>query len=199
VNGRSVMLISRTAAHNKQLQRTVTRRRGDAASAPLHFVLAARFTRQCAAAELCRYAARSVVLALSLVFALSCGNAAELLESVRLVNGGAVLSCDYTHPDDSFKFACRDAYTVFALRCVSVAWSALSVQRADQQEFVCPVSADRSAFGNALRLRCTAYGAASNDELYSRDKLWRTAPNPRLLVDGRMPTHNCHSAKVDVE
>jgi hypothetical protein len=121
------------------------------------------------------------------------------LESVRLVNGGAVLSCDYTHPDDGFTFTCRDAYTVFALRCVSVEWSALSAQRAEQQEFLCPVSAERSAFGNALRLRCSAYGAPSRDELYSRDKLWRTAPNPRLLVDGRMPTHSCHSAKVDVE
>ena len=145
------------------------------------------------------YGARFVVLALSLVFAISRGNAAELLESVRLVNGGTVLSCDYTHPDDGFTFTCRDAYAVFALRCVSVAWSALSVQRAGQQEFLCPVSADRSAFGNALRLRCSAYGAASNDELFSRDKLWRTAPNPRLLVEGRIPTHSCHSAKVDVE
>ena len=42
------------AAHNKQLQRTVTRRRGRAASAPLHYALAARWTRQRAAAELRR-------------------------------------------------------------------------------------------------------------------------------------------------
>jgi hypothetical protein len=39
------------------LQRTVIRRRGDAASAPFHYALAARFTRQRAAAELRRYAA----------------------------------------------------------------------------------------------------------------------------------------------
>jgi len=39
---------------NKQLQRTVTRRRGDGASAPFHYALAPRFTRQCAAAELRR-------------------------------------------------------------------------------------------------------------------------------------------------
>jgi hypothetical protein len=38
----------------KQLQRTVTRRRGDTASAPLHYPLAVRFTRQRAAAELRR-------------------------------------------------------------------------------------------------------------------------------------------------
>jgi len=37
---------------NKQLQRTVTRRRGDGASAPFHYALAPRFTRQRAAAEL---------------------------------------------------------------------------------------------------------------------------------------------------
>ena len=185
-------------APNKQLHWTVGLDRGVVASAPFHHALAPRITRQRAAAELRRYAARFVV-ALSLVFAISCANAAELLESVRLVNGGAVLSCDYTHPDDGFTFTCRDAHTVFALRCVSVAWSAPSVQRAEQQEFLCPVSADRSAFGNALRLRCSAYGAASRDELYSRDKLWRTAPNPRLLVEGRVPTHSCHSAKVDVE
>jgi len=39
---------------NKQLQRTVTRRRGDGASAPFHCALAARFMRQRAAAELRR-------------------------------------------------------------------------------------------------------------------------------------------------
>jgi hypothetical protein len=42
------------APHNKQLQRTVTRRRGDGASAPFHYALAPRFTRQRAAAELRR-------------------------------------------------------------------------------------------------------------------------------------------------
>jgi hypothetical protein len=39
---------------NKQLQRTVTRRRGDVASAPFHYALAARCTAQRAAAELRR-------------------------------------------------------------------------------------------------------------------------------------------------
>ena len=39
---------------NKQLQRTVTRRRGDGASAPFHYALAPRFTRRRAAAELRR-------------------------------------------------------------------------------------------------------------------------------------------------
>jgi hypothetical protein len=131
--------------------------------------------------------------------AIQCVNAAELLESVRLVDGGAVLSCDYTRLDEDFTFTCRDSHAVFALRCVSVAWSALSVQRPEQQEFLCPVSAERSAFGNALRLRCTAYGDSSHDELFSRDKLWRTRPDPRLQVDGRMPTHSCDSAKVDFE
>ena len=43
--------------HNKQLQRTVTRHRGDAASAPFHYVLASRFTWQHAAAELRRLGA----------------------------------------------------------------------------------------------------------------------------------------------
>jgi len=41
-------------APNKQLQRTVTRRRGRAASAPFHYALAARWTRGRAAAELRR-------------------------------------------------------------------------------------------------------------------------------------------------
>jgi hypothetical protein len=145
------------------------------------------------------YAAHFAVAVFSLAFAGPHGRAAELLASVQLVNAGAVFSCDYASSNDTFTFTCRDAYTEFALRCVSVAWSALSIQRAGQQEFLCPVSADRSAFGNALRLRCSAYGAASRDELYARDALWRTAPTPRLLVEGRMPTHNCHSDKVDVE
>ena len=41
---------------NKQLQRTVTRRRGDTASAPFHYALAVRFKRQRLAAELRRSA-----------------------------------------------------------------------------------------------------------------------------------------------
>jgi hypothetical protein len=40
---------------NKQLERTVIRRRVRAASAPLHFALAARWTAQRAAAQLRRY------------------------------------------------------------------------------------------------------------------------------------------------
>jgi hypothetical protein len=46
----------RGVAYNKQLQRTVTRRRGGGAIAPFHYALAPRNTRQCAAAELRRYA-----------------------------------------------------------------------------------------------------------------------------------------------
>jgi hypothetical protein len=42
---------------NKQLQRTVERHRGDAASASFHYALASRIGRQHAAAELRRYAA----------------------------------------------------------------------------------------------------------------------------------------------
>jgi hypothetical protein len=41
-----------------QLQRTVERRRGDAARAPFHCARASRFKRQRAAAELRRYTAR---------------------------------------------------------------------------------------------------------------------------------------------
>jgi hypothetical protein len=41
--------------HNKQLQRTVIPNRMRAASAPVHYALAPRFTRQRAAAELRRY------------------------------------------------------------------------------------------------------------------------------------------------
>jgi hypothetical protein len=47
-------LLDSVAPHNKQLQRTVIRRRGRAASAQFHCALAARFTRQRAAAELRR-------------------------------------------------------------------------------------------------------------------------------------------------
>ena len=36
---------------NKQLQRTVTRRRGDGASAPFHYALAPRITRHRTAAQ----------------------------------------------------------------------------------------------------------------------------------------------------
>ena len=150
--------------------------------------------RQQRAADAGRYAARFAVAVFSLFFAISSGNAAEPLASVQLVNGGAILSCDYTRSDERFTFTCRDTYAVFALRCASVAWSALSVQRAGQQEFLCPVSVERSASGNALRLRCSEYSAASRER-------FRTWPElgERLLLEGRVPTHTCHSAKVDVE
>jgi hypothetical protein len=157
-----------------------------------------RHEGQCTAAEPGRHAVRLAVSACSFLLAIPNVNAAELLESVQLVNGGAVLSCDYMQPDDGFAFTCRDTSKTFALRCVSVEWSAPNVQRMGQQEFLCPVSAERSAFGNALRLRCSEYSGMSHDELFSRDRLWRTRPDPRLLVDGRMPTHSCDSAKVDV-
>jgi hypothetical protein len=52
VENRSSLALRQPA--NKQLQRTVTRRRGDGASAPFHYALAQRFTRQRAAAELRR-------------------------------------------------------------------------------------------------------------------------------------------------
>jgi hypothetical protein len=45
------------APPNKQLERTVIRRRVRAASAPFHYALAARWTAQRAAAQLRRYAA----------------------------------------------------------------------------------------------------------------------------------------------
>jgi hypothetical protein len=41
---------------NKQLQRTVIRRRGEGANAPFHYALAPRFIPRRAAAELRRYA-----------------------------------------------------------------------------------------------------------------------------------------------
>src|SRR5215471_14995014 len=165
--------------HNKQLQRTVRDK------VPRHI-------GQRVAAELRRYAARFVVAVFSLIFSVSGSYAAEPLVSVRLVNSGAVLDCDYMRSDDEFTLTCRDAYAVFALRCTSVAWSELSVQRADQQEFLCPVSAERSALGNALRLRCTKYDAFFFEQM-------RTAPNPRALLEGRIPTHHCDSEKADVE
>lgn len=47
-------LLASCQAQNKQLERTVMRYRGDAASAPLHYALASRITRQRAAAQLQR-------------------------------------------------------------------------------------------------------------------------------------------------
>jgi len=47
---------------NKQLQRTVTRRRGRGACASFHYAHAPRLTRQRAAAELRRYTTRGVAL-----------------------------------------------------------------------------------------------------------------------------------------
>jgi hypothetical protein len=47
---------------NKQFEPTVMRRHVRAASAPLHYALAARCTRQRAAAQLRRYTARDTLL-----------------------------------------------------------------------------------------------------------------------------------------
>ena len=48
-------MLARLSKHpNKQLQRTVTRRRGDGASAPFHYAHAARWTARRAAAQLRR-------------------------------------------------------------------------------------------------------------------------------------------------
>jgi hypothetical protein len=49
------LLESSQLPYNKQLQRTVTRRRGRVARAPFHYARAPRFTRRRAAAELRRY------------------------------------------------------------------------------------------------------------------------------------------------
>ena len=56
----TVNIVTSCESPNKQLQRTVIRRRGDDASAPFHYALAARITRQRAAAELRRYATEEV-------------------------------------------------------------------------------------------------------------------------------------------
>ena len=56
-NAMKVVLLGVGAPPNKQLERTVMRRRVRAASAPFHYALAARWTAQRAAAELRRYTA----------------------------------------------------------------------------------------------------------------------------------------------
>jgi hypothetical protein len=56
------------------------------------------------------------------------------------------------------------------------------------------VPAEPGAFGNALRLRCIEHSA--RDREYSQA---RAAGNPRVLLEGRVPTHTCRSAKVNVE
>jgi len=45
------LMLGATVSPNKRLERTVMRHRGDAASAPFHYALASRFTRQRAAAQ----------------------------------------------------------------------------------------------------------------------------------------------------
>jgi hypothetical protein len=56
VHGPHLIPMSARNRTYKQLQRTATRHRGDGASAPFHYVLPPRFTRQRAAAELRRSA-----------------------------------------------------------------------------------------------------------------------------------------------
>jgi len=70
--------------YNKQLQRTVTRRRGDAASAPFHYALAPRFTRQRAAAEVRRY---TLLRTRSSCRPITCSREDEMLAFEVTVNG----------------------------------------------------------------------------------------------------------------
>jgi hypothetical protein len=145
------------------------------------------------AADAGRYAARFAVAAYLLVGANSHAVAADLLASVQLVNGGAILSCDYTRSGELFEFTCRDTYAVFALRCVAEAQSAIG-EPSNQQDFLCPVPAEPNAFGNALRLRCIGHSARDREYFQAR-----AAGNPRMLLEGRVPTQTCRSAKVNVE
>jgi hypothetical protein len=154
---------------NKQLQRTVTDK------VPWSCM-------RCLAAELRRYATRSAV-AFCLSLLVSAGAfSAELLGSIDLVNGGAILTCDYTQSSERFLFTCRDTYAVFGLSCTAEPGSEIG---SGSDSFLCPVSG-----GSALRLKCTAYRAADREYIRARAE-----QNPRALVEGRVPTHNCRSAK----
>ena len=72
-------------SHNKQLQRTVIRRRGRAARAPFHYARASRWTAGHAAAELRRYAALKARLAPRTYFA----------ESRRWRLNGSDVGCEF--------------------------------------------------------------------------------------------------------
>jgi hypothetical protein len=72
-------------APNKQLQRTVIRRRGDVASAPFHYALAPRIARRRAAAELQRYATR---MSLRDIFGVAVVIAALILAPLSITFGG---------------------------------------------------------------------------------------------------------------
>jgi hypothetical protein len=121
---------------NKQLQRTVTSRRGDGASAPFHSALAPRVKRHRAAAELRRYAARSarcvrlmqrsIVLIALPVLAVGCSSLNEFAGEVvsadlsqTPVDGDAVLmiATGGGAVEELHVAACE-------ARCVADAWSA---------------------------------------------------------------------------
>jgi hypothetical protein len=132
----------------------------------------------------------AVVFCLSLL--VSAGAlSAELLASIELVNGGAILTCDYTQSSGRFLFTCRDTYAVFGLSCTAEPESEIG---RGNDNFLCPVPGGSAIEGSALRLKCTAYTAADRDYIRARAE-----QNPRALVEGRVPTHNCRSAKVDAE
>jgi hypothetical protein len=116
---------------------------------------------------------------------------AELLESIDLVNGGAILTCDYTQSSERFLFTCMDTYAVFGLSCTAEPESEIG---RGNDNFLCPVSGGSAVEPSALRLKCTAFSAADRDYIRAR-----AGQNPRALLEGRVPTHICRSAKVDAE
>lgn len=136
-----------------------------------------------------RYAARLVAMVCFALTAHSAALGAEFLASVQLVNSGAILTCDYTRSSGLFLFTCRDSYSVFGLSCTSEPTSATGTE-----DFLCPVSAEPAVDGNALRLKCMAYSARDRDYFRAQAE-----QNPKSLVEGRVATHNCRSAKVDIE
>ena len=83
----------------------------------------------------------------------SSARAAELLSSVALVDGGAILSCHEELPD-RYLLTCKDKYAIFGLQCFAGAAESLvpSAVRLEYFTVNCLVETEWSSAGNGLRV-----------------------------------------------
>jgi hypothetical protein len=118
-----------------------------------------------------------------------------LLSSVALVDGGAILSCHEELPD-RYLLTCKDKYAIFGLQCFAGAAESLvpSAVRLEYFTVNCLVETEWSSAGNGLLLRCLRYDERSL-EFFRRN----ATKYSNTLIEGRIPTLNCSSTKIDID
>jgi hypothetical protein len=112
------------------------------------------------------------------------------------IDSGRVLSCDYAPVSDRYLFTCEDVYGEFSLQCfVDAEFPRLPPPVPGGERFgvICPVTAERSIQGDALRLGCFKY---DSKDIEKHIELYGIPPG---LLKARLRMAQCASAKVDID